>query len=68
MPAADIEKPSCRHLGANDVEHAGRRAPAPGLLLQIGVVTHLAIEVGEVRLLSKHGLLQGPALSAGKDV
>ena len=68
MAAADVEQPAARDVRGDQVEQAVRgRAPA-GLLVEVRVVAHLAVEVVQRRAGRQHRLLDGPALAAREQV
>ena len=58
--AADVEQPPGRDEAADEVEQAAVRRPAPGLLAEVRLVGHVAVEVVEGRALRQDGLLTDP--------
>ena len=69
VAAADVEQPPARRRERpiRSSRRRGRRA-APGLLGEVGVVAHVAVEVVQLRARRQHGLLDGAALGAREQV
>jgi hypothetical protein len=59
---------ACSHLQANQLEQAACSLPPAALLLEVCVVAHLPVKIGEPSLLGEHRLLQSAALCAADDV
>ena len=68
VAAADVEHPPARRVALDRVEQAPRRAAAAGLLGQVGVVAHLAVEVVQLGAAGEVGLLDRPAARARVEV
>ena len=68
VAAADLEHPPARGVALDRVEQAPGGDAAPGLLGQVGVVAHVAVEVVELGAGGEVGLLDRPAALAGVEV
>ena len=68
VPAADVEQPPAGDLGADQVEQARGGGAPPGLLAEVGVVAHLAVELVQLVAGGQQRLLHGAALHAGEQV
>ena len=68
MPAADVEQAPRRDLGADEVEQVRGGGAAPGLLAQVGVVAHVAVELVQLVAGRQQRLLHRAALHARQQV
>ena len=68
MPAADVEQAPGGDLRADEVEQVRGGGAAPGLLAEVGVVAHAAVEVVQLVAAGQQRLLHGAALDARQQV
>jgi hypothetical protein len=68
VPAADVEQPPRRDLGADEVEQVPGGGAAPGLLAQVGVVAHVAVELVQLVAGGQQRLLHRAAFHARQQV
>ena len=68
VPAADVEQAPGGDLGADEVEQVAGGGAAPGLLAEVGVVAHVAVELVQLVAARQQRLLHGAALDARQQV
>ena len=68
MPAADVEQASSGDLRGDQIEQMGGGRAAPGLLAEVGIVAHVAVERVQLVAGGQERLLDRPALDAGQQI
>jgi hypothetical protein len=64
VTAAHVEQPPGGHVAPDQVEQAARGGAASGLLVEVSLVVHAAVEVVQIRPRGQRRLLHGAAITA----
>ena len=68
VPAADVEQLAGRHVAPDQVEQPPRALAPAGLLAQVVVVGHPAVEPGQLVAARKRRLMDDSAVQAGVEI